>query len=477
MGPLLPFEELINEDVYLDEPFNQEDNNKDEANKDYNLPNPCALLHVTNRKKAPSRKKSLSMEDDKFLELQAEYESLFLKFETQRTISDIQLDSLRKQLIEATPLHSKESLNYAHSGSLNVEKDVNFRESDAILVIKRLQEQVLEMENLSSQQSLDNVVDLATEQNICAREKYKEQGWVTAMIRLYEELINAQQAAQRANEQLTSTATVSSINDEKFEFLITVSMEIEEIESEIQKSKDAVQSVVLMVDDAIKNFSALCDTLLVFKTSVSEDSAEQSLMWNNSHKLNSCLRKKIFELESEKVLLDNHLADLQKHIQESKLDAQNSKNSLMENLEQQKFENAKLISYIQTLEKDLSCLTSSTMAKERETIRKDLEKVKTKLKETESKLKIAIQEKTKTEVVFATSDDFLGEKAYAEREIKRLQGQISLLERDINKRDSLAGRRRDSIVERGSKAFDPKRPKDLALQVDFWTRYMLVETV
>ena len=73
---------------------------------------------------------------------------------------------------------------------------------------------------------------------------------------------------------------------------------------------------------------------------------------------------------------------------------------LQENLEQQKFENVELISYIQTLEKDLSCLTSSTVAKERETIRKDLEKAKTKLKETESKLKIAIQEKTKIEVVF-----------------------------------------------------------------------------
>jgi len=40
-------------------------------------------------------------------------------------------------------------------------------------------------------------------------------------------------------------------------------MEIEEIASEVQKSKDAVQSVMFMVDDAIKSFSALCDTLLV----------------------------------------------------------------------------------------------------------------------------------------------------------------------------------------------------------------------
>jgi len=61
MGPLLAFEELVNEDVYVDEPFKQMDNNKDDANNDCNLPNPCSLLHVTNRKKAPSQKKSLSM--------------------------------------------------------------------------------------------------------------------------------------------------------------------------------------------------------------------------------------------------------------------------------------------------------------------------------------------------------------------------------------------------------------------------------
>ncbi|XP_014502744.1 kinesin-like protein KIN-7O isoform X2 [Vigna radiata var. radiata] len=446
MGPLLPFEELVNEDVYVDESFKQKDNNKDDANKDCNLPNPCALLHVTNRKKAP-RKKSLPMEDNKFLELQAEYESLFLKFETEKTISDIQLESLRKQLIDSNSFHSKESVesvNYANNGCLIVEKNANFRESDAILVIKRLQEQikVLEMENLSSQQSLDNVVDLVAEQNICGREKCKE---------LYEELINEQQAARLANEKLTSTETVSNINDGNFDFPISVSLEIEEIASEIQNSKDVVQSAMFMVDDAIKSFSALCDTLLVFKTSVYEDYADQILILNNSQNLISCLRKKIFELESEKVLLDNQVADLQKHLQESKLDAQKSQNSLMDNLEQQKFENAELISYIQTLGKDLSCLTSSTVAKDRETTRKELEKVKTKLKETESKLKIAIQEKTKIE----------GEKAYAEREIKQLRGQISLLERDINKRDSLAGRRRDSIVERGSKIFDPKRPKGL----------------
>ena len=63
-------------------------------------------------------------------------------------------------------------------------------------------------------------------------------------------------------------------------------------------------------------------------------------------------------------------------------------------------ESADLISYIQTLEKEMSSLTSSSLAKEKETLRKDLKKTKTKLKETESKLKIAVQEKTKLEGFF-----------------------------------------------------------------------------
>lgn len=56
-----------------------------------------------------------------------------------------------------------------------------------------------------------------------------------------------------------------------------------------------------------------------------------------------------------------------------------------------------------------------------------------------------------------------GEKAYAEREIKQLHGQKTLLERDISKRDSLAGRRRDSVIDRSARVFDPKRAKSHAV--------------
>lgn len=112
--------------------------------------------------------------------------------------------------------------------------------------------------------------------------------------------------------------------------------------------------------------------------------------------------------------------------------------------------------------------------------------MKTKLKDTESKFKNAIQEKTKLEVLYylcsftcvlldcqapSMTPKFLfqGEKAFAERELKRLQGQKALLERDISKRDSLANRRRDSTADRGSRLFDQKKakavPSDLSMQV------------
>ncbi|KAK7344962.1 hypothetical protein VNO77_15265 [Canavalia gladiata] len=438
-GPLLPFEELVNEDVYVDEPFKQEDDNKDEAHENYSLPNPCALLHVTNRKRAPLRKKSLCMEDNKFLELQAEYENLLLKFETQRTMSEMQIESLRKQLIDA-----KESIDcssYPSSVNLNGHENVKFGESDAILVIKRLQEQIkfLEMEKLSSQQSLNNVVNLATEQNICTQKKFEE---------LCEELINAQEAARLAGEQVTSGET-----DGNFDFLISVSTGLEEVVSEIQNSKEAVQSVILVVDDAIKNFSALCDMFLVFKNSVSQDSAEQSLVISNYQKLNSCLRKKISELENEKILLDNQLADLQKCLQESKLDAHNSQNSLMECLEQQKLENAELISYIQTLEKGISC-SSFSVTKERETLRKDLEKETAKLKEAESKLKIAIQEKTKLETegfcIFSEANitgvgDLVGEEIEGDGIWLGVEGESGIIEGASNEDSPLMRRMEDEI--------------------------------
>ncbi|PKI50859.1 hypothetical protein CRG98_028766, partial [Punica granatum] len=186
-----------------------------------------------------------------------------------------------------------------------------------------------------------------------------------------------------------------------------------------------------------------------------KDFARETLLQHNViisdyDKLQSCLKQKISQLESEKVQLHRHFDDLQKQIEDLKNDRHNSEKSLTALKEQQESEMLELLVQIQNLQKENSGLSSSALAKERETLRKDLEKTKLKLKETEFKLKNAVQEKTKLE----------GEKASAEREIKLLHGQKALLERDINKRESLAGRRRESVM------IDSKRSRTQTVTVD-----------
>lgn len=63
-------------------------------------------------------------------------------------------------------------------------------------------------------------------------------------------------------------------------------------------------------------------------------------------------------------------------------------------------EKSEFLVQIQNLQKEIYSLSSLSLAKEKENIRKDLEKTKFKLKEVEFKLKTAVQEKTKLEVLY-----------------------------------------------------------------------------
>lgn len=47
-----------------------------------------------------------------------------------------------------------------------------------------------------------------------------------------------------------------------------------------------------------------------------------------------------------------------------------------------------------------------------------------------------------------------------------MNGQRAILERDINKRDSIIGRRRDSVVDSSSNVFDSKRAKNSSVCVE-----------
>ncbi|ESR34354.1 hypothetical protein CICLE_v10006521mg, partial [Citrus x clementina] len=51
MGPLLPFEELVNETEMEDESCKQDEDGRSYSSEDCNLPDPCALLNITSRRK------------------------------------------------------------------------------------------------------------------------------------------------------------------------------------------------------------------------------------------------------------------------------------------------------------------------------------------------------------------------------------------------------------------------------------------
>ncbi|KAF2284436.1 hypothetical protein GH714_021858 [Hevea brasiliensis] len=451
IGPLIPFDELVTETEVEGDIHQQEEDCSNNAPGDCTLPDPCTLLHVTNRRKVPSRKKS-SLEDHELVEMQAEYEELLLKFETQRTLTDIQIDCLTRQLTEAELYPSDKyndcSASHCYRSSNYVDKNVSLRELEAIHVIKQLQQKIktLEMDKCSSQQNLDSVVELATEQSICAREKLEE---------LHEELKSAREEARVTREQLALKESARIING-TFDSEIKLSMEIQDIVSEVQNSRKVVESVSSLLDEAFQSLSTIFNVFNDFKALMFESSQKQKLIIRNHETLHCHMCQKVAEVESEKLLLYNQSIELQKQTLELRHDAQNYEESLRSISKQQELEKEELLSQIHSLEKEISYLSSCSLAKEKDNLRKDLEKTKVKLKETEFKLKNIIQEKTKLE----------GEKAFAEKEVKRLNGQNTRLERDISKRESLAVRRRDSVVDRSSKVFDPKKSKDLASSLE-----------
>ncbi|OMO99839.1 hypothetical protein CCACVL1_03590 [Corchorus capsularis] len=458
MGPLLSFEELVNETGIADDSCKQDEDCKASALEGCTLPDPCALLHVTNRRKVLPRKKSSSVEDNELLELQTEYEDLLLKFETQRTMSEIQIDCLTRKLAETNTLNNNMKVNesnnrsFLHANKTNYgDKNVGLREYEAILVIKQLQEKIkiLEAEKSSSQQNLDSLVELATEQNICAREQFDE---------LRHELLNAREEARVARERLALHEAGGMMSGD-CDFAINLSKEVEDLIFESQESKEVVQNLSSLVDEAFQSFSAIVKEFLDLKDMMCQSSVQQKIFITNTEKLHCSMLQRTLEFENEKLVLQNQSVDLQKKVKELMEYAQNHEASLTALAEEHDLETSEYLSHIQNLEKELSYISSGSLAREKESLRKDLEKTKVKLKDTESKLKNTIQEKTKLE----------GEKAFAEREIKRLHGQKALLERDISKRDSLAGKRRDSVFDRNSKMTDPKKAKALeqTMQEDY----------
>ncbi|KAI7749505.1 hypothetical protein M8C21_001870 [Ambrosia artemisiifolia] len=168
-GPLLPFEELVNDST--SNVIKERDCNSVGPNG-FGLPNPRSLIHVTSRKKAPARKKSLPAESAELTELREEYENLLIQFETQRTRSEIEIDYLTRRLVKANYAFDTDEKAIELS---TIEKE---NEPEASLVIKQLQEKIsmLEMERSLSLQNLESATALETEKNMHASNKQEEVG-------------------------------------------------------------------------------------------------------------------------------------------------------------------------------------------------------------------------------------------------------------------------------------------------------------
>ncbi|KAF8094214.1 hypothetical protein N665_0367s0003 [Sinapis alba] len=429
-GPLLPFAELV-ENELLYSISEQDENSIDETFEDSALPDPCALVHVTSRKKPSSiRHKTPVVVESESDRIQREYEDLFLQYEAERIANQIQIECLKAKLGEndlsgeATCKH----LDCRVVGNLHRdESSLHHRDPEAILLIKQLQEKInmLETEKSSSKQNLDDLVTIATEQNICGKRKIAE---------IQEEIHAAREEAQIAREQLVSNESeVIHVLNENFNSLVNVATEVEVLASEFQKFKASLETISLVMDEGLQDFAFFSPLIHEFTLFMRQSFEQHASLISSYQNVQSCLKQKVLDIENEKVLLQGECAGLQSQIEELNQKAQNHGTSLMMLSEQHESERSDLLSHIECLEKDIATLSTSSLAKEKENLRKDFEKTKTKLKDTESKLKNVMQNKTKLEA----------EKASAERELKRLHSQTALLERDISKQESFAGKRQD----------------------------------
>ncbi|XP_021866877.1 kinesin-like protein KIN-7O [Spinacia oleracea] len=429
-GPLVRFEDLVTEsEAVRDVSSKQKEDYDDTISDDCVLPDPCTLLKVTSRRKLPQKKKVLPMENNELHELQAAYEDLFLRFESQRIMYDVQLDCLKRM----SKTYAENFNCPAHpldNTSLCGDNCMPSKDAEPTLLIEQLKEQVkvLEMEKVSNEQNYESIIDFEKKQKTCAVEKYEE---------LYEELQNVKKEANVACIELSeryAEATEERNSNSVSELLLEFHQTCEEVQS-LNTLFGCISSVT---EELLQNNSSALNELSNLKSFMGENSVLLRSVANDHGKLINSLKNRIIELENEKLMLNSETTDLREQLQGLSIKVQDSEKTLAELSEQYNTEKSELFSHIEYLEKEVYCLSSSSLSREKESLRKDLEKTKNKLKETESKLKTLMQEKTR----------FEGERANAEREIKKLHSQKALLERDICKRDSLAGKRRDSCVDR-----------------------------
>ncbi|KAJ4745013.1 P-loop containing nucleoside triphosphate hydrolases superfamily protein [Rhynchospora pubera] len=363
---LLPFEALIEEDESCLDEF--EDRDIDEIP----FPEALSLLNVT------SRRKISPMEN----------------------IEETEYWSSAEKLNEQTGTPAKNTI-----------QSLTLRESEAILVIKQLEDQIklLELEKASIQNNLDNVLELATQQNNSFTRKYEE---------MQQEIIKAREEASIAEEKIP-LENVDPIQNEVLEA-------VEGLALLVDQSKFSTDCLVSFVEELFQNFYILSKMLQDVKSSADGGILEFKSVLSEAEMLTIQLSAKAKEFNLEKSLLNNQLIGCQKEIEKFKLDTESHDKAMTDLKEQHELEKEEMFRQLLMMQNETEVLSSASLTCENESLRKELDRTKSKLKDNEAKLKNSIHEKTKLE----------GEKAQAGREIKQLISQRTLLERDIRKYES-----------------------------------------
>ncbi|KAH9299114.1 hypothetical protein KI387_030796, partial [Taxus chinensis] len=251
---------------------------------------------------------------------------------------------------------------------------------------------------------------------------------------------------------------------------------VEEKNASANEHKHSCEYFLKMTDELEKNIEeqnasvnahkSICEALLKtisdvendVQQSVSQKIEEHKMLISNHENTCDALRKKIDDLETEKAVMSGQISNGHKKLEELNIALEGAKQMQEEQGKTYTAEKTQLLTEVSSLRKEIAKSASSAVTKERENLRKDLEKTKLRLKDTEAKLRNVLQEKSKLEA----------EKANTDREIKHLRGQSNLLQRDISKRESLADKRRDS------RAFDVSKTKN---QLGFLEQSLQLKTM
>ncbi|KAJ0245370.1 Kinesin motor domain-containing protein [Hirschfeldia incana] len=403
----------------------QDENIIDDTLEDSALPDPCALVHVTRRKKPSSiRQKSPVVIESE----QREYEALFLQYEAEISMLETEKSSSKKNLDELIRIATVQN-TCAREKNAEIEEEIHAAREEAQIAREQLMSKESEVNHVLKG-SFNSLVNVATEVEILASEfqKFKASLETVSLVMdeglqnfdffsplIHDFTLNMRQSFEQQASVIRSYQNVQSCLKQKVvdienEKCAGLQSQIEELSQEAQK-----HGTSLMVFQFPSNG-------IYWSPFIPPTFQCRNVIW---------LFKPFCQMlsehhESEKSNLLSHIESLEKNLAsmstfsektkkklkhtESKLEnAMHDKTKLEMLSKHHESEKSDLLYHIDFLEKKIAKLSTSS------------EKTKTKLNHTESKLQNAVNDKTKLQEDFynlETRFASLEEELAAEREEK-----------------------------------------------------------